>query len=86
MLQGKRDKPKQTKSKEAPGKVTEGRRNEEMFHLAASLRAKGLTVAEITAALTEANKTRCDPPLSKREIETICQSTGRYERGPPQPA
>ena len=82
MLQGKRDKPKQTKSKEAPGKVTEGRRNEEMFHLAASLRAKGLTVAEITAALTEANKTRCDPPLSKREIETICQSTGRYERGP----
>lgn len=82
MLQGKRDKPKQTKSKEAPGKVAEGRRNEEMFHLAASLRAKGLTVAEITAALTEANKTRCDPPLSKREIETICQSTGRYERGP----
>lgn len=82
MLQGKRGKPKQAKGKEAPGKVTEGRRNEEMFHLAASLRAKGLTVAEITAALTEANKTRCDPPLSKREIETICQSTGRYERGP----
>ena len=82
MLQGKRDKPKQAKSKEAPGKVTEGQRNEEMFHLAASLRAKGLTVAEITAALTEANRARCDPPLSKREIETICQSTGRYERGP----
>ena len=81
MLQGKKDKPKQAKSNEAPGKVTEGRRNEEMFHLAASLRAKGLTVAEITAALTEANKARCDPPLSKREIETICQSTGRYERG-----
>ena len=77
----RQDKPKQAKSKEAPGKVTEGRRNEEMFRLAASLRAKGLTVAEITAALTEANKTRCDPPLSKQEIETICQSTGRYERG-----
>ena len=82
MLQGKRDKTKQAKSKEAPGKIAEGRRNEEMFHLAASLRAKGLTVAEITAALTEANKTRCDPPLSKREIEAICQSAGRYERGP----
>lgn len=77
----RQDKPKQAKSKEAPGKVTEGRRNEEMFRLAASLRAKGLTVAEITAALTEANKTRCDPPLSKQEIESICQSTGRYERG-----
>lgn len=82
MLQGKRDKPKQEKSKEVPGKITEGRRNEEMFRLAASLRAKGLTVAEITAALTEANKTRCDPPLSKREIEAICRSAGRYERGP----
>lgn len=82
MLRGKRDKPKQAKSKEAPGKITEGRRNEEMFHLAASLRAKGLTVAEITAAMMEANKSRCDPPLSKQEIETICQSTGRYERGP----
>ena len=77
----RQDKPKQAKSKEAPGKVTEGRRNEEMFRLAASLRAKGLTVAEITAALTEANKTRCAPPLSKQEIESICQSTGRYERG-----
>lgn len=49
--------------------------------LPASLRAKGLTVAEITAAMTEANKNRCDPPLSKQEVETICQSTGRYERG-----
>lgn len=80
MLQGKR--PKQAKKKEAPGKVKEGCRNEEMFRLAASLRAKGLTVTEITAALIEANRTRCDPPLSKREIEAICQSAGRYERGP----
>ena len=82
MLQGKSDKPKQAKSKESTGKITEGRRNEEMFHLAASLRAKGMTVAEITAAMMVANKNRCDPPLSKQEIETICQSTGRYERGP----
>lgn len=81
MLQGRKDKPGQVESREAPGKVTEGRRNDELFRLAASLRSKGLTVAEITAALTEANKTRCDPPLSKREIETICQSVGRYERG-----
>src|SRR5699024_6484568 len=79
--QGKRDKPNKAKGKEAPGKVTEGRRNSEMFSLAASLRAKGLTVAEITAAMMEANKCRCDPPLSKQEIEAICQSTGRYERG-----
>lgn len=82
MLQGKKDKPKQAKGREIPGKITEGRRNEEMFRLAASLREKGLTVAEITGAMVEANQSRCDPPLSKREIETICRSVGRYERGP----
>ena len=82
MLQGKKDQPKQAKGREIPGKITEGRRNEEMFRLAASLREKGLTVAEITGAMVEANQSRCDPPLSKREIETICRSVGRYERGP----
>lgn len=70
-------------SREAPGKVTEGTRNAEMFKLAASLRAKGLTVDEIAAAVQTANKNRCDPPLDEREIETICKSTGRYERGEP---
>nr|WP_325301982.1 bifunctional DNA primase/polymerase [uncultured Dysosmobacter sp.] len=85
MLQGKeKDKPSNTKpvgSNEAPERVTEGSRNAEMFKLASSLRAKGLTVEEITAAMMEANKSRCDPPLSSREIETICRSAGRYERG-----
>ena len=70
-------------SREAPGKVTEGTRNAEMFKLAASLRAKGLTIDEITAAVQTANKNRCNPPLDEREIETICKSTGRYERGEP---
>ncbi|MBU5625686.1 bifunctional DNA primase/polymerase [Oscillibacter sp. MSJ-2] len=79
MLQGKtKDKPTNSA---APEKVTEGKRNDEMFRLAASLRAKGLTVEEITAAMMEANKSRCDPPLSKQEIETICKSVGRYKQG-----
>lgn len=82
MLQGKMDKHKQGKSKDVPGRVKEGRRNEELFRMASSLRARGLTVAEITAAMVEANQSRCDPPLDKREIEAICKSTGRYERGP----
>lgn len=65
----------------APDQVQEGKRNEEMFRLAASLRAKGLTVEEITAALLKANETRCNPPLAPAEIEAICKSAGRYERG-----
>lgn len=83
MLQGKgKDKPTQAKTTtEAPEMVTEGKRNEEMFKLASSLRSKGLTVEEITAAMMEANKNRCNPPLDAKEIETICKSAGRYERG-----
>lgn len=81
MLQGKKDKTRKEKHTEAPGKITEGRRNEEMFKLASSLRAKGLTVEAITAAMMETNKTRCNPPLDAKEIETICKSAGRYERG-----
>lgn len=69
--------------KEVPGKVTEGQRNQELFRLAASLRSKGLTVEEITAAVMEANKGRCNPPLPEREIKAICTSAGRYDRGKP---
>ena len=65
----------------APESVTEGGRNQELFRLACSLRAKGLTVEEITAAMMKANETRCKPPLSSREVESICKSAGRYERG-----
>ena len=78
MLQGKT---KQAKGKKVSGKITEGQRNDELFRLAASLRARGLTVEEITAAVMEANKSRCTPPLSEDEVESICNSAGRYERG-----
>ena len=69
--------------REVPEKVAEGGRNQEMFKLAASLRSKGLTVEEITAAVMEANKGRCDPPLPDSEIKSICASAGRYDRGKP---
>lgn len=69
--------------REAPKKITEGQRNQELFRLAASLRSKGLTVEEITAAVMEANKGRCNPPLPEREIKAICTSAGRYDRGKP---
>lgn len=67
---------------EIPQTVTKGGRNRTMFRLAASLRAKGLTKSAILAAVWEENQKRCEPPLERREIETICLSAGRYERGP----
>lgn len=66
MLQGRK--------KKAQGKIAEGQRNDKLFRLAASLRARGLTVEEITAAVMEANKSRCTPPLSEDEVESICMS------------
>lgn len=61
--------------------VAEGGRNRTMFRLAASLRARGLSEAAITAAVWEENQKRCAPPLERKEIETICASAGRYNRG-----
>ena len=81
MLQGKRDKPKRMGSTEAPGKVKEGHRNDTLFRLGSSLRAKGMTVGEISAALLEANRQRCSPPLPDREVTKIAESCGRYRCG-----
>lgn len=46
---------------------------------------KSITMASLFDGMMEANKTRCDPPLDAKEIETICKSAGRYERGTSSP-
>ena len=63
------------------GKITEGSRNDTLFRLASSLRAKGLGVESITAALLTENRDRCNPPLPDQEVERIAKSGGKYERG-----
>src|SRR5208282_116995 len=52
----------------------EGKRNDTLYRLGRSLRARGLAEPEILAALTAANGQRCDPPLPVREIAEIAQS------------
>jgi putative DNA primase/helicase len=59
----------------------EGRRNTELFRLACRLRRAGLCEGELLAALREANRTRCGPPLDEREVESIARSAGRYQSG-----
>lgn len=70
-----------TAATEIPDKITKGERNAELFRLAASLRARGLSVEAIIAAVMKENELRCDPPLSADEVTTICNSAGRYEKG-----
>lgn len=66
--------------------IPEGTRNDVLFRLGASLRAKGLGQAAIEAALQEENRARCRPPLDAAEVESIAQSAGRYAPGQPAPA
>ena len=46
---------------------------------AGALRRKGLSYEAILAALLVENESRCDPPLSDHEIETIARSISRYK-------
>lgn len=80
LANGKRQKGKSA-PRDVPAAVAEGNRNTEMFSLACSLRAKGLSEKEITATIQEANRNRCKPPLSQAEIKNICASAARYDCG-----
>jgi putative DNA primase/helicase len=62
----------------ADNPIPKGQRNETMFKLASSLRAKGFDVEAIRAALASTNKTRCDPPLPDSEIDAIAEGVKKY--------
>lgn len=61
--------------------IAEGGRNDTLFRLASSLRAKGLTEEAIGAALQIENAAKCSPPLPADEVMRIAQSVGRYAEG-----
>jgi hypothetical protein len=60
----------------------EGHRNSGLASLAGALRRRGLTQAEIEAALLVANRERCVPPLPETEVLRIARSISRYPPGP----
>jgi hypothetical protein len=60
----------------------EGHRNSGLASLAGALRRRGLTQAEIEAALLVANRERCVPPLPEGEVLRIARSIARYPPGP----
>lgn len=59
--------------------IGKGARNQTLTSLAGHLRRIGLDQKSIEAALIETNKTRCNPPLSKKEVVKIAESVSRYE-------
>jgi P4 family phage/plasmid primase-like protien len=73
--------PSSSSSNSIPEKLGKGQRNDKLFRLGSSLRARGFEEDEIFASLVILNKTRCEPPLDEAELRVIAQSAAKYERG-----
>lgn len=58
-----------------------GSRNDHIFSMAKGMRDAGFDHSSILAAITETNKTRCQPPLPAHEVADIAQSVMRYDIG-----
>jgi hypothetical protein len=61
------------------GVIPEGRRRQELFSLAGSMRRRGMSAEEILAALVVVNEKRCRPPLARGELEALASDVAdRY--------
>ena len=59
--------------------IPEGGRNAALASLAGSMRRRGMTAAEMEAALQVTNRERCQgPPLPETEVAAIARSVARY--------
>ncbi|MDP9477267.1 MAG: DUF3987 domain-containing protein, partial [Actinomycetota bacterium] len=62
-------------------RIPEGYRDDTMFRLASSFRAKGLEEDEIYEALKAVNANRCDPPMTDEELRAKAKSAAKYAPG-----
>lgn len=68
-------------SPDDPGVIPDGQRNATLTSLAGTMRRRGMTTAEIGAALLTVNADRCRPPLPDDVVRGIANSIGRYPPG-----
>lgn len=59
--------------------ILEGGRNDTLFRMACSLRAKDFGEEAILAAILAENEQKCSPPLDREECSQIAASAMRYE-------
>jgi len=62
--------------------ISEGARNSTLASLAGTMRRRGMSQSEIKAALIEANRSRCKPPLPDEEVEKVAISIAKYDPDP----
>jgi hypothetical protein len=70
---------RKTSTSVSSGELIQGNRNAGLTSLAGSMRNFGMSEAEILAAISIANETRCEIPLPSSEIAQIARSVARYE-------
>jgi P4 family phage/plasmid primase-like protien len=66
---------------EVPESIPEGERDEQIFRLASSLRAKGMDAKLMEVICLEVNRDRCVPPLSDAKVRAKVRSAMRYRPG-----
>lgn len=59
--------------------ISEGQRNDTLFKLACSLRAKDVSYDTALSTIEAENQKRCNPPLSEIEVKNIVASAYKYE-------
>jgi len=62
-------------------KIPRGKRNDILYRKGCSLRAQGLSEAEIEAVLKVMNRDRCDPPLDDQEMRLLISQSSRHAAG-----
>lgn len=67
------------KTSKTVGQLIQGNRNDGLASLGGAMRSYGMTEAEILAALSIANETRCEIPLPASEVAQIARSVSRYD-------
>jgi hypothetical protein len=61
--------------------ILKGQRDDTLYRLGCSLRARGLTQPAIEAVLREENRQRCSPPLPEDQIRKLAEQAGKYAPG-----
>lgn len=67
------------KLQETSSEIKTGYRNDTLARIAGGMRRMGLTEYEINSSLQIINLSRCNPPLSEKEINKIAESISKYE-------
>ena len=60
--------------------IRKGNRNLSMLSIAGQLWRQGYSLGDLYREMCRINQTACKPPLTDREVQSICKSISKYER------